>query len=389
MGTAETCDVLVVGGGPIGLEVHAALKDAGVGVAHVEAGYLGWTMGWWAAGTTFFSSPERIEIAGVPLVTRDQGKATREAYLAYLRQVAGARGLNVQCGWLVESIEREGDGFVVGMRRSVRGVGGREDGGEVGEDGAPHPGPLPRGEREEERGARRPGPLPGGEREERRVWARRVVLAIGNMHRARMLGVPGEEREHVSHYLADPHGYYGRDVLIVGGKNSAVEAAIRLYRVGARVTVSYRGERFDPERVKYWLRPELEWLIEKGKIGFLPGSEVVSIGERSVRVRAGGAEREIAADRVLLLTGYEQDATLFERAGVELVGEERRPKFDRATMETNVPGLYVAGTATGGTQRRTRVFIETSHVHASRIVASVTGRASVAGDVSYGAYEES
>eukprot|EP00913_Durusdinium_trenchii_P005920 g5532.t1 len=256
----ESTDVLIVGGGPIGLEVHDALKGAGVGALHVEAGTLGWTMGWWAPGTKYFSSPERLEIAGVPLATKDQEKATREEYLAYLRQVAGARGLDVELGWRVETIDRDVDGFVVGMRRSVRGVGG---------DGA----------------------IGWGEGERREVRARRVVLAIGNMHRARTLGVPGEDLEHVSHYMADPHGYFGRDVLIVGGKNSAVEAAIRLHRVGARVTMSYRGERLDPERIKYWLTPEIEWLIGKGKIGFIPESEVESIGERAVRLRVARGDR--------------------------------------------------------------------------------------------------
>jgi thioredoxin reductase (NADPH) len=315
-------------------------------------------MGWWAPGTKYFSSPERIEIAGVPLVTRDQEKATREEYQAYLRQVAGTLGLDVELGWRVEEIERAGEGFEVGMRRSVRGVGGAE-------------------------------PTGWGEGKTRRVRTDRVVLAIGNMHTARLLGVPGEGLGHVSHYLSDPHEYYGRDVLVVGGKNSAVEAAIRLYRVGARVTVSYRGERFDPERIKYWLLPEIEWLIRKGRIGFLPGSEVESIGEGEVRLRQGGTRVVAPADRVVLLTGYEQDATLFERCGVELEGEERRPVFDPRTMETNIPGLYVAGTATAGSQRRARVFIETSHVHASRIARAITGRGSAGEAEVYGELEES
>ncbi len=373
----ESTDVLIVGGGPIGLEVHAALRGAGVETMQVEAGTLGWTMGWWAPGTKYFSSPERIGIAGVPLVTRDQEKATREEYLAYLRQVAGARGLEVELGWRVETIDREGDGFVVGMRRSVRGVGGPAPGARLAREGG------------EEDGAPHPDPLPGGEREGRRIRARRVVLAIGNMHRARALGVPGEGLAHVSHFLADPHGYYGRDVLIVGGKNSAVEAAIRLHRVGARVTMSYRGVEFDPERIKYWLTPEIQWLISKGKIGFIPESEVESIGERVVRLRVGGGVREVAADRVLLLIGYEQDATLFERAGIELEGEERRPRFDHTTMETSVPGVFVAGTATGGTQRRTKVFIETSHAHGARIVRAITGRGVGGAEESYGAMAES
>jgi len=356
------CEVLIVGAGPIGLEVGAALKGAGADVMHVEAGTLGWTMGWWAPGTKYFSSPERIEIAGVPLATKDQEKATREEYQAYLRQVAGVHGLNVEHGWRVESIDRAGDGFEVLMRRSARGVGGGLT-------------------------------VAWGEGESHEVRAKHVVLAIGNMHRPRMLGVPGEDLEHASHYLADPHEYFGRSVLIVGGKNSAVEAAIRLHRVGARVTISYRGAAFDPERIKYWLYPEIEWLIKKGKIAFLPESEVESIEPSAAMVRTAEGVVSVPADRVVLLTGYEQDSTLFERAGIELEGEERRPVFNRGTMETNVPSLFVAGTATGGTQRRTKVFIETSHSHSVKIARAITGRSPdgtvVDVDASFSELEES
>ncbi len=397
----DTWDVLIVGAGPIGLELAAALKGCGRSVLHVEAGPVGSTIGWWAPGTRFFSSPERIQIAGVPLVTPTQDKATREEYLAYLRQVVGARALEVETYTRVVGLERDGDGFLVRLRRSLHGVGG--------------PSEFERAKRAEGGGAGlsaadvRPG--------EREVRARKVVLAIGNMHQPRLVNTPGEDLAHVSHYLRDPHEYAGRHVLIVGGKNSAVEAAIRLYRVGAQVTMSYRRARLDQDRVKYWLLPEIEWLIRKGRIGFIHCTEVVEIGARSVTLEriggdddaacgidaadlhdrqlerveeddgwgaaleaAGGVELapgqrvEVSPDVVLLLTGYVQDPGLFEMAGVELVGEERRPVHDTATMETNVPGLYVAGTACGGSQRRTRVFIETSHVHVERIVEAMTGR---------------
>jgi len=178
-------------------------------------------------------------------------------------------------------------------------------------------------------------------------------------------------------------------VLIVGGKNSAVEGAIRLYRVGAEVTVCYRRAALDPDRVKYWLMPEIEWLIEKGRIGFMGSVEVRGIGADG-SVEFDATEEEIphppAArapspqrgeggefDDVLLMTGYLQDKTLFEQIGVELVCDEHRPRFDKQTMETGVAGVYVAGTACGGSQRRARVFIETSHVHAERIVSALAG----------------
>lgn len=188
---------------------------------------------------------------------------------------------------------------------------------------------------------------------------------------------------HVSHVLGDPHGYFGRDVLIVGGRNSAVEAAIRLYRGGARVSVSYRRARFS-KKVKYWLRPELLWLIETGRIGFYPESVVERIGADGVELvrsplaegsASGDGWREtVAADDVLLLTGYVQDRGLFEMFGVGLEGELCRPVHDEDTMETDVGGVYVAGTAAAGTQLSgVTHFIETSHVHAERIAAALVG----------------
>ena len=330
-------EVMVVGAGPIGLELAVALKRAGLDYAQLDAGQVGSTISWWAPGTRFFSSPERIEIAGVPLVTPTQDKATREEYLAYLRQVAAQFRLRVDTRERVVDLRRTDEGFAL-----------------------------------ETESARH------GRRTRRAV---KVVLAIGDMHRPRLIGVPGEGLPHVSHYLRDPHEYFGRRVLIVGGKNSAVEAAIRLHRVGARVTISYRGAEFS-DRVKYWLRPELLWLIKKDAIGFLPRTVVREIEPDRVVLEelgeGGGPGRTFdeTPDDVLLLTGYEQDATLFERAGVELEGQNRAPVHSRRTMETNVPGLFVAGTAAAGTQvGGVKVFIETSHVHVRRIVTALTGEA--------------
>lgn len=328
-------DVLVVGAGPIGIEMAVALKRAGVDYAHLDAGGVGATIEWWAPGTRFFSSPERISIAGVPLASLEQEKATREEYLAYLRQVVRTFDLEIAQYERVTEIRRKGDGFVL---ESVRSRGGDE-------------------------GARR-------------TWrAQRLVLAIGDMHRPHLLGIPGEEMGHVSHYLEEPHRYFGQRVVIVGGKNSAVEAAIRLHRIGARVTISYRKADFS-EKVKYWLRPELLSLIKHGGIGYEPESVPTRITDEGVWVRGigGGDERLLSADFVLLLTGYEQDTTLFEQAGVELVGVERAPKHNPRTMETNIPGIHVAGTAAAGTQvGGVKVFIETSHVHVRRIMRAITG----------------
>ncbi|HVR42002.1 MAG TPA: NAD(P)-binding domain-containing protein [Thermoanaerobaculia bacterium] len=335
--TVTETDVLLVGAGPIGIEMAVALKAGGFEYAHLDAGQIGSTISWYAPQTHFFSSPERIEIAGVPLQTLDQTKATREEYLAYLRAVVLQFGLEIHTFERVGSIARGRDGTFDAASRGPAGA--------------------------------------------RRWRARRVVLAIGDMHRPRLLGVPGEELPHVSHYFGDPHLYFRRRVLIVGGKNSAVEAAIRCVRVGAEVSLSYRGSELDAERVKFWLLPEIRSMIREGRVRFLPrscvreirgGSVVLGTPDRS----ADEAGIRVDADAVLLLTGYEQDPDLFEQLGVTLEGERRAPRFDETTMETDLAGVFVAGTATAGTQLGgVREFIETSHVHVPRIVAALRGAA--------------
>ncbi len=228
---------VIIGAGPIGLEVAWALQREGLAPIVLDAGMIGATIDWWAPGTRFFSSPERIAICGVPLLTPAQEKATREEYLTYLRAVAAQFRLEVRTFERVTDIERGEAGF--GVRTET--VGGA------------------------------------------RVYtASHVVCAIGDMHRPRLLGIPGEDQVNVSHYFPDPHRFYGRRVLIVGGKNSGVEAAIRCYRAGALVTISYRRAEFNDKHVKYWLLPELKGLIKDGSVRFLPRTTPVRIDGAAV-----------------------------------------------------------------------------------------------------------
>ncbi len=368
----QETDTAIIGAGPIGLELSVALSRRGIDHAVIDAGEIGSTMVWWAPGTKYFSSPERIAIAGVPLIVPNQEKATREQYLDYLRGVAQQFDVPLQTFTRVTTVTQGPEGFTLTLERSTHGVGGPP---------------------EMRRSALRADALDDATvldtpneqtppSDENTLRCKRLVLAIGNMHLPRMLNIPGEHLPHVSHYLDDPHRYAARHVLIVGGKNSAAEAAIRLYRVGAHVTVSYRRERFDAKRIKYWLLPELNWLFDKGKIGFAPNSTPIEILADRVRLAPTDADgqpiptgktQDIIADDVLLLTGYIQDKTLFEQLGVELIADERKPRFSSTTMETSVAGVYVAGTAIGGSQSRTRIFIENAHVHVDRIVASLLG----------------
>ncbi|MAE64288.1 MAG: pyridine nucleotide-disulfide oxidoreductase [Phycisphaeraceae bacterium] len=322
---------IIVGAGPIGIELAAAFKLLGVDYVHLEAKQIGHTIDWFPRQVRFFSGPDRIAIAGMPLVTADQEKASREQYLAYLRSVVTRYELDIRTFEPVSTIERDADGIHVRALRSGR---------------------------------------------VRHYCCDRLVLATGDMNRPRRLDIPGENLPQVSHYFDDPHRYFRQRLLIVGGRNSAVEAAIRCQRTGADVTISYRRDWFDEQSVKYWLSPEIRMLIKTKRIAFHPQTVPVAITAEHVDLAPveGGATTRVEADFVLLLVGYEMDPVLLKMAGVELKGENGAPAFDASTMETNVPGVYVAGTVAAGTQVRFRLFIENCHAHVGKIVKAVTGR---------------
>jgi len=335
-------DVLVIGAGPIGLEVAYELSRAGVEYLQVDKGQIGSTIAWFPEQMSFFSSNDRIGIAGIPLQTPGQRKCTKEEYLAYLRTVASARNLAVRT--YVE---------VIDLRRQA-------EGGFVARTNVPS---LARSFVSRKRRA--------CAARESEIEARNVVLAIGDMDRPRRLGIPGEELPHVSHYFTEPHRYYRSRLLVVGGKNSAIEAALRCWHAGAHVTLSYRRAAIDERAVKYWLLPEFIGRVRRGEIDCHYGTVPKQIRPGSVLLGPDG--REVAADFVLLLVGYVADQRLLEMAGVRLDGPEHRPILDERTMQTEIEGLFVAGTATAGTQQSYSVFIENCHIHAARIAAALTG----------------
>ena len=332
-------DVAVVGAGPIGLELAVALKRAGIDYLQFDAKQIGYTISWFPPATRFFSSNERIAIAGVPLLTPDQGKSTREQYLAYLRSIVMQFDLQVNTYEPVVGIEKEENGF----RLTTRPAAGT-----------------------------------------RTVHARRLVLCTGGTDHPRRLDIPGEDLPHVSHYFNDPHAFFRKRLLVVGGKNSAVEAALRCHYAGAHVSLSYRRGELNPRSIKYWLLPEINDLLSTKKIaGYfhtLPARITPSHVELASSSAFGAPAGEAAVldlpfDFVLLLTGYEQDNALFKLAGVDVSGPCGAPNFKGSTMETDVPGIYVAGTAVGGTQEKYGVFIENCHIHVERIIAALTGAA--------------
>lgn len=323
----ETRRVAVIGAGPIGIELAVALKQAGIDYVHLDAGPVGTTMTWYPLQMQFHSNAERLAISGVPIQTADQQKVTREEFLAYLRAVVLQFALEIRTYEKVESIARRDGGFELQTSRAI-------------------------------------------------LHAENVVLAIGAMHRPRLLGIPGEDMPHVSHYFHEPHMYFGQRLVIIGGKNSAIEAAIRCQRAGADVTLVYRREDFDPSRVKFWLLPEIRSMLRDNRVRALLSAKPLEIRERSIVLETPAGVREEPADFVLSLTGYEQDTRLFEMAGIGTFGEERKPGYDEETMETNVPGIYLAGTAIAGSPvGRVRIIVEDCHVHVPRIVNAIQRRA--------------
>ncbi len=331
--TEERTAVALVGAGPIGLEMAAGLSEAGVPYLHFERGQVGQTILGYPPRTIFFSTADRIALRGVPLPLEQGSRATREQYLAYLRAYAEQFGLRVRTYEEVTAIGRAGGGFR--LRTETR----------------------------------------AGEKRSAEVLAERLILALGDMHAPRRLGIPGEDLPTVRHVFPGPHPYFRRRLLVVGGGNSAVEAAILCHHAGVRVAVSYRGDAFDPGRIKYWLHPEIEGLARRGAVEVHFGTVPVRIRPGAVRLEpvTGGGAVEVAADFVLVQAGYEMNPALLRMAGVRLEGSAGAPALNEATMETNVPGCYVAGTATAGTQRDYRAFIETSHIHVRRILAHLTG----------------
>ncbi len=327
MSTDKTYQAAIIGAGPIGIELAVAMKRAGIDYVHFDAKQIGYTISWFAPQTRFFSSNERIAIAGVPLNTPEQQKATREEYLAYLRGVVEQFELDVHTYEPVVDIQNFGTAFEI----ETHSAGGR------------------------------------------RTWrTRSLILCTGGTDRPRLINVEGEDLPHVSHYFTDPHQYFRKKLLIVGGRNSAVEAALRCHHAGAKVSFSYRRQGLVEQSIKYWLLPEFKGLVNAGRIHAYFKSAVQRITPADVRLcLTDGVTFDVAADFVLLLTGYEQDNGLLKKAGVALEGPCNQPRFDPETMQTNVPNLYVAGTAIGGTQEKYSIFIENCHEHVDKIMRSL------------------
>lgn len=315
-------DVIVIGGGPVGLACAIAASREGLSARVIEKGALVNSIVGYPARMEFFSTPDLIEIGGYPFPIQGY-KPMREEAIEYYRGVADRAALDVR---LYERVLE-----VQGVRGSFT----------VVTDKGAHP-------------------------------ARSVVVATGFFDEPNLMGVPGEDLPKVTHYYSEPYRYVRQKVAVVGARNSAAKAALDCYRHGAEVTLVVRAPALS-DKIKYWIKPDLENRIKEGSIRALFNAAVADIRDSSIVVRTGDGDREIANDWVIAMTGYHPDYRFLESLAIGIADDEfRTPIFDEASFETTRPGVYIAGTVCGG-YRTGRWFIENGRFHAQQIVRHLAG----------------
>lgn len=319
-------DLLVVGAGPTGIAIGAEARRAGLDFLLVDRGPLLANLLEFPTFMRFFTTRDLLEVGGIPFAVPDDKPDRRQA-IAYYQSVARTFELPVATHEEVIEIRREEALFSVTSRR---------EGGEVLRQ------------------------------------TKAVALATGYFHNPHRLGVEGEEQPWVRYRYLEPYPHFGMRVVVVGGGNSAAEAALELWRNGARVTLVHRRETLKPS-IKYWVRPDAENRIEEGSIEACFSSTVVGFGNREVEIEGPEGRRRLPADAVYVLIGYSPEVDLLRRSGVELDEESLVPDCDLDTCESNVPGLYLAGTLQAG-RRTDQIFIENSRDHGARIVSHLRNR---------------
>lgn len=323
---SNTYDLICIGAGPTGLACAIEAKRAGLRPLVIDKGCLCNSLFHYPVNMSFFTTPERMEIGDLPM-TISGGKPTRSEAIKYYRRAVEHYGIETQLYEFVEGISGHKDNFQV---RTKDGAGKAQN-----------------------------------------YHGKKIVIATGYYDRPNPLGIPGENLPHVSHYFAEPHPYWNRDVVVIGGKNSAAEAALDLFRAGARVTLVYRGAEMG-KSLKFWVKPDIENRIRAGEIRGLLHTQVTRIEPGRIFVKNGAAEESVAAFHVFAMTGYHPDFEFLERQGIRLDAETRRPACDPQTLESNVPGIYLAGVVVGG-RNTSEIFIENGRFHGRQIIAAITG----------------
>jgi thioredoxin reductase (NADPH) len=323
----EMFDLICIGAGPTGLACAIEAVRAGLKPVVIDKAALCNSIYHYPANMVFFTTPELLEIGDLPLVCAAE-KPTRVEALKYYRKATEHYGLTLKLYEQVTHLDGQDGHFIVstrtdqGLKRAYRGA--------------------------------------------------KVVVATGYYDLPNGLGIPGENLPHVSHYYTEPHEFWNQDVVVVGGKNSAAEAALDLWRNGARVSMVHRKAELG-STIKYWVRPDIQNRISAGQIPMYFDTHVREITADSVVIENGAGQKRLPARQVFLLTGYHPDFTFIESLGVTLDPITKKPEMDPETHESNVAGLYLAGVVIGG-RHTSEIFIENGRFHGKQIVRALTGR---------------
>ena len=312
-------DVLIIGAGPIGIACALECKKNGLTYVVLEKGALTNSLFNYPLNMTFFSTSEKLEIDEIPFISNNP-KPSRNEALEYYRRVATSNKLAINLYEKVVSIEKTATVFTILSDKKT-------------------------------------------------YQAKNVIIATGFYDLPKLLNVPGENLPKVKHYYKEAHPFVMQKVAVVGASNSAVDAALEIYRKGGEVTMIVRGAEIG-ERVKYWVRPDIINRIEEGSIKAYFNAEISEITENNISVNTSEGILQLENDFVVALTGYQPNFAFLENAGIKISEEKKIPQYDERTMETNVKGLYLAGVICGGLETH-KWFIENSRVHAKMIVKTI------------------
>lgn len=325
----KSFDIIIIGGGPIGLACGIKAKEAGLSYLIIEKGCLVNSLYNYPQNMTFFSTSEKLEIGGVPFVSNNP-KPTRAEALEYYRRIALKFELNIHLFEEVFEVKKQKLFYVKTSKSSYQ--------------------------------------------------TKNIILSTGFYDLPAMMGIPGENLAKVSHYYKDPHYYAMQKVVVVGASNSSVDAALECYRKGAEVTMVVRNEEIG-ERVKYWVRPDIINRIKEGSIKAFFNANLTEIRENEVDIQTENGKVTIENDFVLALTGYQPNFAFLEKMGVKLSDDEKKyPQHHTDTMETNQKGMYLAGVVCGGMDTHLW-FIENSREHADKIIDNILAQKSLLNQV--------
>ncbi|MDA1315276.1 MAG: YpdA family putative bacillithiol disulfide reductase [Acidobacteria bacterium] len=325
--THESLEVAVIGAGPTGLSCAIELKRRGVGAVVFDKGCVVNSLYHYPTHMTFFTTPELLEIGDLPM-TAVREKPTRAEALKYYRRAAEHYKLDIRQYERVDDVQGADSEFsILTTDRTT---------------------------------------------ESRRYRARKIIIATGYYDIPVMMNVPGEDLPKVLHYYTEPHPFYNCDVAIIGSKNSAAITALEVYRAGGRVTLIYRSAELS-SRIKYWILPDIENRIKNNEIEAYPESSVLQITQDSIRIATPAGEETLKNDFVLAMTGYSPDLEFLKRVGITLETETLKPRTNAATLESERPGIYLAGVIVAG-MHTSEIFIENGRFHGIAIADDIAGR---------------